>query len=112
MSNLQLSPGLINNIIDDPTILAPNSTTTQFLGPVTRNAILAGYVEGFKTLFILNAAFLALATVAGVFLIKHHELTRPDEDQLREEARLEEEKQSEEEVPLEEMVGQKKVVAA
>jgi len=88
MDNLNLSTQVINSIIDDPTILAPNSSLTQLLGPIIRQQILAGYIKGFRTLFILNAAFSALATVASVLLIKHHELTRADEAQLKEEAIL------------------------
>jgi len=100
MDSLNLNPQVITSIIDDPTILAPNSGTTRTLGPNIRENILAGYIKGFRTLFILNASFSALATIAGIFLIKHHELTRPDEARLREEARLAEKKKSVEEIAL------------
>ena len=102
MSNLDLSTQMINSIIDDPTVLAPNSRTTESLGPVIREQVLGGYIKGFQTLFILNAAFSALATVAGVWLIKHHELIRPDEAQLKEEARLAEKSKVQNSIDLEE----------
>jgi hypothetical protein len=83
-----LSLSAANEIIDDPTLLSPNSTLTLSLGQQTRAQVLSGYIHGFKVLFIINAAFSAFALVSGIFLIEHLELTRPDEAKLREEARL------------------------
>jgi len=102
-SNLNLSEQVIDSIINDPTILAPNSNITQSLGLTIRAQVLTGYIKGFQTLFIVNAAFSAIATVAGVFLIKHHELTRPDEEQLREEALLAEKKKNNSAIGLREL---------
>jgi hypothetical protein len=103
MSKLNLPSQIINSIIDDPTILSPDSSTTRTLGPIIREQILAGYLRGFRTLFILNAGFSAFATVVGVLLIKHHDLTRPDEEQLREEALLAEKTKIKDPIALEEL---------
>jgi hypothetical protein len=75
MVSLSLPPSTINAVIDDPTIVTKAGTIPEAF----RATILAGYVSGFRTLFILNAAFAGVATIAGIVMIKHKELRRPDE---------------------------------
>ncbi|EPT02404.1 hypothetical protein FOMPIDRAFT_1029277 [Fomitopsis schrenkii] len=90
MTGLQLSASAIKAIIDDPTVLgsrlsASSSSKLAGLGITDAMAvtILDGYTHGFRTLFIMNACLAAMATLASVFMIKHKELTRGDEDRLR-----------------------------
>lgn len=94
MTALKLPSSTIDSIIDDPTMLGAHvsngsSTTLQSLGisPATASRILDGYNSGFRTVFILNATLAAIATIVSVVMIHHKELTRGDEEQLREEAR-------------------------
>ena len=98
MAALSLPPSTIATIVDDPTILgartsASSSTLSALnLSPETAQHILDAYVQGFRTVFILNASLNAVATVAAVLLIRHTELTRGDEVGLKQKAVLEQEK--------------------
>lgn len=90
MTGLRLSAAAIKAIIDDPIVLgsrlsASSSSKLTSLGITDAMAvtILDGYTHGFRTLFIMNASLAAMATLASVFMIKHKELTRGDEDRLR-----------------------------
>ncbi|KAF8161653.1 major facilitator superfamily domain-containing protein [Crassisporium funariophilum] len=85
MKDLSLPATLINAIVNDPASLA--SPSTLGISGSTASLILDhGYTKGFRTVFILNACLTAVATIASVTMIKHKELTRADEAQLREHA--------------------------
>ena len=97
MTALKLPSSTIDRIIDDPTMLGAHvsngsSTALQSIGisPAAASRILDGYDSGFRTVFILNAALAAIATVVSIVMIHHKELTRGDEEQLRAEARRQE----------------------
>ena len=103
MTGLRLPTAAIKAIIDDPTVLgsrlsASSSSKLAGLGITDSMAvtILNGYTRGFRTLFIMNACLAAAATLASVFMIRHKELTRGDEDRLREAARSMEHEKGEE----------------
>ena len=93
MADLNLPPSVIKKIVDDPTLL-----NAPFLDP-TRNPldslgislsaatyILKGYNNGFRAVFIMNATLAAIATVVSVLMIRHKNLEREDEAQLRAQA--------------------------
>ena len=108
MTNLSLSTSAINAIIDDPTVLgsrlsASSSSKLAGLGITDAMAItiLNGYTRGFRTLFIMNACLAAVATLASVCMIRHKELTRGDEDRLKEAARAGECKEKEKDLGME-----------
>ncbi|KAI0733738.1 major facilitator superfamily domain-containing protein [Fomitopsis betulina] len=90
MLGLGMSTNAIKAIIDSPTTLgdrfsAASSSKLSDLG-ITENmavTILDGYTNGFRTVFILNACFSALATVTSFLMIRHKELSRGDETQLK-----------------------------
>lgn len=85
MNAIPLSPTMISAIIDDPSKLA--SPSLLGLSSTTASYILSqGYTRGFRTVFILNACLSAMATIASITMIKHKELTRGDEAELRKEA--------------------------
>ncbi|KIJ12270.1 hypothetical protein PAXINDRAFT_83157 [Paxillus involutus ATCC 200175] len=92
LSSLALTSSAITTIIDDPTVLGPNTSTSQLaalgLSPSQAGyALTHGYTAGFKFVFILNACLAGVATVSSIFMIKHKELMRGDEQRLRAEAR-------------------------
>ena len=92
MTALRLSPSTIATIVDDPTILgARTSASASSLADLGVSAalaerILGAYIRGFRTVFILNAALNAVATVAAIVLIRHIELTRGGEEVLKQKA--------------------------
>lgn len=105
MKQLGLPTSTINKIVDDPTLLGnrlngesyDNSPDElQSLGISTQAAdhILRGYNDGFRAVFILNATMAAVATIVSVLMIRHKELTREDEAQLKAEAKKEDHKHS------------------
>lgn len=102
MRQLGLASSLINKIVDDPTILgnrlngADNSTGYQSLGLTSQQAdhILDGYNNGFRVVFIMNAVLAAIATIVSILMIRHKELTRGDEVELKAQAEKEELKKS------------------
>lgn len=82
MDALRYSSALITSIVDNPALLSSPTA----LGISSSDAIFilnAGYTKGFRTVFILNSALTALATMASIVLIKHKDLNRGDENQLR-----------------------------
>ncbi|KAF9554182.1 MFS general substrate transporter [Agrocybe pediades] len=82
MSTLGLPSSVVISVIDDPSHLS--SPTSLSITPEAASFILNnGYTKGFKTIFILNASLTAVATLASVVLIKHKELTRSDEKELK-----------------------------
>jgi len=92
LSSLSLTSSAITTIIDDPTILGSSTSRSQLaaLGLTPSQASYAlthGYIVGFKFVFILNACLAGVATVSSIFMIKHKELIRADEQRLRAEAR-------------------------
>ncbi|KAF9221725.1 MFS general substrate transporter, partial [Gyrodon lividus] len=93
LSSLSLTSSAITTIINDPTILGSLSSPSQLaaLGLTSSQAAYAlthGYTEGFKFVFVLNACLASVATLASIFMIKHKELIREDEQRLRAEAQL------------------------
>ena len=97
MRQLRLPTSTINKIVDDPTLVGKilsgnNSTDVRSLGISIEAAvhILQGYNDGFRDEFIMNASLAAVAMVASVLMIRHKELTRPDEVQLKARAEKEE----------------------
>ncbi|KAF9238665.1 major facilitator superfamily domain-containing protein [Melanogaster broomeanus] len=92
LSTLSLTPSATKAIIDNPAILGSNASPSQLtsLGLTPSQAayaLLHGYTAGFRILFILNACLASVAAITSIFMIKHEELTRGDEDRLRAEAR-------------------------
>ncbi|KAF8630504.1 hypothetical protein AX15_002875 [Amanita polypyramis BW_CC] len=83
MIRLRVPPSSISSIIDKPSDLAH----PELLGLSRAQVafILSnGYTHGFRRVFILNASWAAIATIASIVLIKHKELIRGDESRYRE----------------------------
>ncbi|GJE94633.1 MFS general substrate transporter [Phanerochaete sordida] len=100
MTKLNLPSSTIKKIVDDPTLLGArltdsmNSTSNPLsalgISPDAADRILDGYNNGFRAVFIMNATLAAIATVVSVLMIRHKELTRGDEAQLKAQAKIEE----------------------
>ncbi|KAF8634502.1 hypothetical protein AX17_004199 [Amanita inopinata Kibby_2008] len=87
MTELGLSPSIISAVIDKPAQLA--SPTMLGLSQKDASFILSdGFTHGFKCVFILNASWAVIATLASITLIKHVELTRDDEEQCQRQEKL------------------------
>jgi hypothetical protein len=85
MHDLGLSSSIISKVINDASELS--SPAALGISASTADIILnKGYTRGFRTVFILHAVLNAVATIASVLMIKHKELTRGDEQHLREAA--------------------------
>jgi len=88
MTSIHLPTSQISAVIDDPSTLA--APMKVGLSPSTASYILQhGYNKGFRSVFILNASLTAVATITSIFMIKHKELTRHDDEKLKNEARQE-----------------------
>lgn len=88
--SLDLSPDLLNQVIEDPThIRSGKLNVTAHQGDV----LLSGYISGFRTMFILNASLAAFAALAAFFMIKHKELIRDDDAKRKAEAKKKEEEE-------------------
>ncbi|KAI0343487.1 MFS general substrate transporter [Trametopsis cervina] len=101
MTQLNLSPSTISAIVDDPTVIgtivtgqATNATMSLGISPNAAAHILQGYNNGFRVVFLVNASLAATATAVSIFMIRHKNLTRDDEEALKAKAKEEEEKQS------------------
>ncbi|KIP08655.1 hypothetical protein PHLGIDRAFT_365365 [Phlebiopsis gigantea 11061_1 CR5-6] len=94
MTELNLPSSTIKRIVDDPTMLSSVDTNSTVLdelhiSPHAAAHILSGYNNGFRAVFIMNATLAAIATVVSVLMIRHKNLTRDDEAQLRARAQKE-----------------------
>ncbi|THH09774.1 hypothetical protein EW145_g1785 [Phellinidium pouzarii] len=91
MTSLGLTATTISSIIDDPTSLHPalavNSTTNSSITPKIATNVLSGYTQGFRAVFILNAVLTAFSVVVAAGMIRHKELIRKDEPEMRRRAR-------------------------
>lgn len=96
MVSLGLPTTTVNNIIDDPTVLhpllSPNATTSppSPINPSTAIAVLSAYTHGVHTVFTLNAALAAVCVIVAAAMIRHKELIRADEAEMRRRALLDE----------------------
>jgi len=104
MTSLSLPTSSIDAVIDNPVLLGSSYSTGSLssLG-ITKAAatrILSGYINGFRVVFILNASLSVCATLASVCLIKHKELTRGDEEDLKARAREEGSKTPDRKIPV------------
>lgn len=96
MAALSLDPSVITKIVNNPSLLSSPETyshlglTNDLVNTIRRE----GYTKGFRAVFIMNAVLTAIATVASITLIKHKELTRGDEDMLKQKAKEEAEKEA------------------
>ena len=86
MHDLSLPSATITAVINNPSALA-SPASLGISSSIANIVLIKGYIRGFRTLFILHAVLNALATVASVFMIKHKNLDRGDEQKLRKEAR-------------------------
>ncbi|KAJ7834904.1 MFS general substrate transporter [Mycena olivaceomarginata] len=85
MAALNLPPSQISQIIDDPVRLhTPASVGVSAY--IARDILNGGYAKGFSSLFIMNAALTVFATLVSVVMIKHKELSRDDDEMLRQKA--------------------------
>lgn len=103
MTSLGLPAATIDQIIDDPTVLPtlsnPNQTNSSsstssdadanaiHVSASTARSILDGYTHGTHAVFILNAALATLCVFVSAAMIKHKELVRADEAEMRRRAR-------------------------
>ncbi|KAJ3725155.1 major facilitator superfamily-domain-containing protein [Lentinula raphanica] len=88
MVNLELPSSAITTVIGNPSLLT-NSTAIASLDIDSSQAatiLYKGYTIGFRNIFYLNAALSAAATVVSIVMIKHKDLLRGDEEELRKEA--------------------------
>ncbi|KAK7036119.1 MFS drug transporter [Favolaschia claudopus] len=89
MTSLGIQSSRITQIIDDPALLH----TPALAGISQENAqiiLYNGYTKGFSALFIMNASLTVFATLISVLMIKHKELSREDDEMLRQQAIAEE----------------------
>ncbi|KAJ7590874.1 MFS general substrate transporter [Mycena floridula] len=85
MKSLGLSSSIISSVVDDPAVLSnPSSVglSVEDAAYVLRN----GYTKGFRTVFLVHASLATLATITSILMIKHKDLTRGDEERLKQEA--------------------------
>ena len=90
MKTISLPSATVSTIVDDPTILNSGTTALESLGissSVASDILLHGYTRGFRSVFLLHASLASLAVVVSVFMIKHKELIRGDEEALKAEAK-------------------------
>jgi hypothetical protein len=91
MRQLSLSESTINTIVDDPTVLHSAAYSTNGTASLTRDqalyALNNGFTKGFRDLFVLNASLCAGACVASIVMIKHKDLNRKDDEQLKKESK-------------------------
>ncbi|KAJ7185843.1 MFS general substrate transporter [Mycena filopes] len=85
MTSLGLSSSQISTIIDDPALLH-TPASVGITQDTARDILYRGYTKGFSALFIMNACLTVFATLISVVMIKHKELSRGDEEMLRQQA--------------------------
>ncbi|KAF7316081.1 MFS drug transporter [Mycena indigotica] len=85
LASFSIPSSTITQVIDDPALLhMPN--TINISESTAHSVLYDGYTKGFSALFEMDAAFTVFATAVSVLLIKHKELTRGDDEALRQQA--------------------------
>jgi hypothetical protein len=82
--SVSLAPDLVKRLTENPVLISQgqlNMTSHE------RDVLLAGYITGYRAVFLLNASLAAVAVVVTFFMIHHKELTREDDAIRKEEAR-------------------------
>lgn len=87
MSELELPPATILQIINDPTSLHSGNLTSVGITPNDIDQILSGYTRGFRSVFILNASLAVASVVVAIFMIRHKNLTREEDAELKKKAK-------------------------
>lgn len=85
MTGLDIPSSQITQIIDDPALLRAPASIGISLDTAT-DILYHGYTKGFSLLFIMNASLTVFATLVSVVMIKHKELSREDDEMLRQRA--------------------------
>jgi MFS family permease len=108
LSPLGLSAEEVNTLLDNPTAINDPSFRDT-LTIAQRDAVIAGYSRGFKSVFYMTVACMVIATLSAVFLIGHHDLKRSDDQKLKEESiqRLQDKKMKRKEGGVDAEKGQK-----
>ncbi len=95
MASLEVPTALTASIINDPTVIfslvhpntTSNATTSDSaaanISVATAEQILNGYNSGIRAVFILNASLAALCVLVSATMIKHKELVRADDADLK-----------------------------
>ncbi|KAJ7697605.1 major facilitator superfamily domain-containing protein [Mycena rosella] len=89
MTALGVAPADIKRIIDDPALLH-NPTQAGLTQATATDIMYRGYTKGFSSLFVMNASLTVFATLVSVVMIKHKELSREEDEMLRQRAIQEE----------------------
>jgi len=77
----------VHLITADPTRIAQTLPSGLNITSMERTHVLAGYINGFRVLFIVNTSLAALAAVVAYFMIHHKELTREDDEKRKADGR-------------------------
>lgn len=74
MNKFGLAQDTITTVLDDPTVIRSSSFLNQHGRGVT-DAIMESYHQGFKGVFYMTAACMAIAACSAMFLIEEHNLS-------------------------------------
>jgi hypothetical protein len=88
--SIRLPSSVVHKITQDPTLLSQAGPQALNITATERSDILAGYISGFRVVFILNASLAAFAAVVAFFMIHHKELIREDDAKRKAHAQQEE----------------------
>lgn len=86
MVEISLPPNIIASIINDPSLLS-HAFEISLPSEQALHILEHGYEHGFKRFFIINASLGVLATIVSATIVKHKELDRDDDVQLKLEAK-------------------------
>lgn len=86
MVEISLPSAIIASIINDPSLLS-RAFEISLPDEQALHVLEHGYERGFKKFFLINASLGVLATIVSATIIKHKELTREDDVQLKLEAK-------------------------
>lgn len=92
LNPLSLTPDQVTRLLNDPTLV--NSASLELTSSQREGAI-EGYTRGFRAVFYMTTACMALATLASIFMIGQHTLEREDDKAQEEKMREAERKRVE-----------------
>ena len=85
LSSLSLDPDTSKTLLSNPQTYL--GTVSSAEADRIRGVLIPAYRKGFRIIFITGAALCALAFVIAFFMLPQVELSRPDDEKLREEGR-------------------------
>ncbi|KAH8832674.1 MFS general substrate transporter [Flagelloscypha sp. PMI_526] len=86
LDGLALSPSIVNDVLNDPTLISSRKTSRLPLSQSEKSAVIHEYTKAIQWSFWMTVAACAIALCIAIFVIQTHSLERPDDETIKQRA--------------------------